>query len=94
MTRGTGHTSNKFLKMIGSRSFIVEVGNAPHQYTLDQLKAGEATGDFTAEEIAEIIAIYEPPKEKADAPAPDAKRGPGRPRKVSPKVDPAAEVQG
>ncbi len=77
MERGTGLTNNKFYKRLADKSVrILEVGNAPHQFTVTELK--------------EIVAIYEP-EEKNVAP-PNAKRGPGRPRKVDRAIDPTGEV--
>ena len=89
MNRGTGPASNKFWKYIGSECHKLTVGNGAGMVPLNELKDYE--GAFTPDEIAEITAIYAP-KEKKDAPAPNAKRGPGRPRKVSEPVDTAGEV--
>ena len=73
MTRGTGPINNKFWKTLADNSVV-------------QLRVGDAPDQFTVAELKEIVNIYEP--EVADAPAPDAKRGPGRPRKVDREVDP------
>jgi len=92
MKQGTGVTANKFSKQIGNQVYVLTVGNGAGMATLDQLKSGEYTGEWTAEEIAEIIAYFEPKKEKADASQSNAKRGPGRPRKTSGDAGSAGEV--
>ena len=79
--RGSGVTSNKFSKDgDGNSVTILEIGNAPHQWTIKELK--------------EILEFFEKPadKEVKDDVTPNAKRGPGRPRKVGPKDSTAGEV--
>lgn len=80
MTQGTGATSNKFTKSIGNGVLILEVGEAPHQWTIKELK--------------EILKLLEKPadKEVIDVSESDAKRGPGRPRAVSTKANPAGKI--
>jgi hypothetical protein len=93
MFRGEGPTANKFWKYVGRDCYIIEVGTSTRFKTLDDLKAGQYNPAWNASEIAEIIAVFEPPKEEAvDAPASDAKRGPGRPRKADRETDSAPEV--
>ena len=89
MNRGTGPTANKFWTEVGGKHHGLVVGNGELQMSIDDLKKYE--GPIPANEIAEILAIYAP-EEKKDAPAPNAKRGPGRPRKVSPDADTARAV--
>ena len=79
--RGIGTTNNKFMKDAGGTSVtILEIGDAPHQWAIKELK--------------EILELFEKPadKEVKDDVAPNAKRGPGRPRKVGPEVDTAGEI--
>ena len=146
MTRGTGKTNNKFVKTIGTETFVLEVGQAPHQVALEDLQG--PIGEFTAAEVAQVKAFmdpdYEPPEEEKatkqeiadavanakaewraeefskqkqaaaeekadkkepkseldefldiggkDAPAPNAKRRPGRPRKVDTEARSAGTV--
>jgi len=83
MERGTGPISNKFWKVVNNNTTAkLEVGVASHQWTVDELK--------------EIVKIFDKSadieKEVSDAPKPNAKRGPGRPRKVDPNVDSTGEV--
>lgn len=99
MTRGEGFTSNKFRKYIGTQCLILEVGTAPHQYTVEMLETDPPDG-WVPEEIAEIVSAYLPQakptvveqEEVQIAVEPNAKRGPGRPRKVSSEVDTTREV--
>jgi len=79
--RGKGATQNKFMKWEGNvMSARLEVGTAPHQWTIEELK--------------EILKLLEKPadKEVIDVSEPDAKRGPGRPRAVSTKANPAGKI--
>lgn len=95
MTRGTGATSNKFRKYIGAQCLILEVGTAAHQYTVERLASGDCPEDWSQEEIDEILSAsgYEMPKEEVQvAVEPNAKRGPGRPRKVSVETDTTGAV--
>lgn len=80
MTQGTGAISNKFTKPIGNEVLVLEVGEAPHQWTIKELK--------------EILKLLEKPAdiEVIDATESDAKRGPGRPRKISTKASPAGAI--
>jgi hypothetical protein len=80
MTQGTGPTFNKFTKPIGNGVLILEVGEAPHQWTIKELK--------------EILKLLEKPAdiEVIDVSEPDAKRGPGRPRAVGTKANPAGKI--
>jgi len=81
MNRGEGATANKFTKLLLDNTVIkIEVGTAPHQWTIEELK--------------EIVKLLEKPadKEVIDVSEPDAKRGPGRPRKAGTKANPAGKI--
>jgi len=65
MIRGTGHTSNKFVKTIGTRSWSIVVGPGELQSSLGDLKAGRYPDAFTKDDIAEIIAAFDPDAEAA-----------------------------
>ena len=80
-TRGIGPTNNKFAKQLADNSMVIlEIGEAPHQWTIKELK--------------EILKLLEKPAdiEVIDVTESDAKRGPGRPRKISTKANPAGKI--
>lgn len=80
--RGKGPTNNKMMKVNeeGVMLSVFEVGNAPHQFSIEELK--------------EILKFFEKPadKEVIDVVEPNPKRGPGRPRGTGKKTDPTGEV--
>ena len=83
MERGSGPINNKFWKLNDQNiATVLEVGFAAHQWTVDELK--------------EIVKIFDKSvdieKEVSNAPKPNAKRGPGRPRKADSKADSTGEV--